>query len=191
MRAALCESTIAVRSIAIPFAFGIDEKQRQPVALAGRAAGARRDDQEIGGMAVDHKRLRAAQLETVAGTHRLQVDLQRTMFCALVDRERREQRAVRNPRQMRGLLRLASAARQSGRREHGGCEKRRRHQGAADFLHHHAGLDAAEPAAAEILRHQQAGKAHLGKRLPEIAGEVRWRPWHRAIAADATPAPCR
>ena len=34
---------------------GIDQEQRQPVAFAGRAAGARRDDQEIGGVAVDHE----------------------------------------------------------------------------------------------------------------------------------------
>ena len=50
-------------------------------------------------------------------------------------------------------------------------KKRRRHQGAADFLHHHAGLDAAKPAAAEILRHQQSGKSHLGERAPQIAGK--------------------
>src|ERR1700681_4583506 len=59
----------------------------------------------------------------------------------------------------------------SGSRQHGRGEKRRRHQGAADFLHHHAGLDAAEPAATKILRHQQPGKSHLGKRLPEIPGK--------------------
>ena len=74
-------------------------------------------------------------------------------------------------RQVLGFLRGAAAARQRGRRQHGGRKKRRRHQGAADFLHHHAGLDAAEPAAAEILRHQQAGKSHLGERLPQVAGK--------------------
>ena len=80
---------------------GIDQEQRQPVALAGRAARARRDDQEIGGVAVDHERLGAAQLEAIAGAHRLQSGLQRAMFCAFVNRERREQRAVRNFRQVR------------------------------------------------------------------------------------------
>ena len=152
---------------------GIDQEQRQPVALAGRARGARRDDQEIGGVAVDHKRLGAVELEAVAGTHRLHFGLQRAMLGAFVDRERRQQRAVGDLRQMLGLLRVAAAARQRRSREHGGRKERRRHQGAADFLHHHAGLDAAEPAAAEIFRHQQAGKSHLGKRLPELAGKSR------------------
>ena len=63
-----------------------------------------------------------------------------------------------------------------------------------DLLHHDAGLDAAEPAAAEILRHQQAGKSHFGKGLPEIAGKsdsvlavaqlTQMR--HRRLVADKT-----
>jgi hypothetical protein len=69
------------------------------------------------------------------------------------------------------LLCLAAAARQRGSRQHRGRQKRRRHQGATDFFHHHAGLDAAKPAATEVLRHQQAGKSHLGKRFPELPGK--------------------
>jgi len=45
-------------------------------------------------MAVDHKGFRAGKLETITGAHRLQFGLERAMFCALVDRERGEQRAV-------------------------------------------------------------------------------------------------
>src|SRR6201999_390075 len=33
-------------------------------------------------------------------------------------------------------------------------------------------LDTAERAAAEFFRHQQAGKSHLGKLLPKLAGET-------------------
>ena len=78
----------------------IDQKQRQPVALAGGAAGARGDDQEIGGVAVDHQGLVAVELESVAGAHRRHFGLQRSMLCAFIDRERGEQRAVGNFRQM-------------------------------------------------------------------------------------------
>ena len=123
-------------------------------------------------MAVDHKGLGAVQPEAVAGSHRLHFGLQRAMFCAFIDGERRQQRAIRDSGQMFGLLRGTSAARQRRRREHGGGKKWRRHQGAADFLHHHAGLDAAEPAAAEIIGHQQAGKSHLGESAPQVAGEA-------------------
>ena len=151
---------------------GIDQEQRDALGLAGRAAGARGDDQEIGGVTVDHQRLCALQLEAVAGARRLHRGLQRAMFCALVDRQRREQRACGNLRQIFRLLRRAAAARQRRGREHAGREERRRHQGAADLFHDDAGLDAAEPAAAEFFRHQQAGEAHLGKALPELAGEA-------------------
>jgi hypothetical protein len=96
---------------------------------------------------------------------------------------------------MLGFLRGAAAARQRGRRQHGGGQKRRRHQRAADFLHHHTGFDAAQTAAAEILRHQQAGKTHLGESLPQVAGEsgrilgVAQLPQmrHRRLVADKPP----
>ena len=51
-------------------------------------------------MPVDHERLVAVELESVAGTHRLHLGLQRAMFCALVDGERGEQRTVGDLRQM-------------------------------------------------------------------------------------------
>src|SRR5437868_15249815 len=95
------------------------------------------------------------------------------MFGALVDRERRQKRPVRNLRKMRGLLRRAAAARKRRGREHRGAKKRRRHQRAADLFHHHTGLDGAEPTAAKILRHQKAAKSHLSKGLPELTGKSR------------------
>ena len=171
--------------------FGIDQEQRQPVAFAGSARGARRDDQQIGGMAVDDEGLGAVQLEAIAGSHRLHFGLQRAVFCAFIDGERRQQRTIRDFGQMLGFLRGTSAAQQRRRREHGGRKKRRGHQRAADLLHHHAGLDAAEPAAAEAVGHQQAGKSHLGECCATDRAKNRWRPWNREAAADATPAPCR
>ena len=123
-------------------------------------------------MAVDHKGLRSREPEAVAGADRLELGVQRAMFRALVDRKRGEQASGRDLRQMLGLLRRAAAARQRGRGEHRGGQERRRHQGAADLLHHDAGLDEAEAAAAEFFRHKQAGKSHLGETLPELAGKA-------------------
>jgi len=39
-------------------------------------------------VAVDHESLGAVELETVARAYRLQIDLQRAMFCALVNGKR-------------------------------------------------------------------------------------------------------
>ena len=117
-------------------------------------------------MAVDNQRLRTVEPESVAEANRLQPCLQRPMLCAFVHGERRHAFARGDFRQMLGFLCGAPAARQRGSGEHRGRQKRRWHQGAADLLHHDPGLDAAEPAAAEFLVHQQTGKAHLGKRLP-------------------------
>src|SRR5205814_1512222 len=47
-------------------ALGIDEEQRQSVAFAGRARAARRHDQKIGGVPIDHKGLVADKPKTVA-----------------------------------------------------------------------------------------------------------------------------
>ena len=64
MRAALCESTITVRSIAMPLALRIDQEQRQARRARRRARGARRHDQEIGDVAVDHEGLVAVEPES-------------------------------------------------------------------------------------------------------------------------------
>ena len=122
-------------------------------------------------MAVDHKGLVAHKPEAVTRTHRLHFCHQRAMLGPFVDGEGSEQRTIGDPRQMLGFLRGTAAARQRASREHRCGKKRRRHQVAADLLHHHAGLNAAQTAAAEILRHQQAGKTHLGERPPEVAGK--------------------
>ena len=113
------------------------------------------------------------------------------MFCALVDRERRQQGAVGNLRQILRLLRGIAATVQRRGRDHAGGEEGRRHQRAADLLHHHAGLDIAEAAAAELFRHQQAGKTHLGEGMPKLPGEADRDLCYRADAANAPPAPCR
>ena len=101
------------------FALGIDQKQRQSIALAGGARGAGRHDQQIGGVAVDHKGLGAAEPEAVAGAHRRHLSLQRAMLGAFVDGKRGQQRTIRDLRQVLGFLRGAAAARQGGSREHG------------------------------------------------------------------------
>src|SRR5256885_16490944 len=71
-------------------------------------------------MAVDHQGLVALEPEAVTGTHRLHLCHQRAMFCPFVDRERRQQRAVCDFRQVLGFLRAAGAAGQSGSSENGG-----------------------------------------------------------------------
>jgi hypothetical protein len=147
----------------------IHQEQRHALAFAGAACAARRNNYEVGHMAVDHERLGPVELEAVAGAHRLHVGLQRTMLCGLIDRKRCDQLARRDLWQIFAPLRLAAAARERRRREHCGRQEWRRRQVAADLLHHHAGLDAAESAAAEFFRYQQAGKAHLGERLPQFA----------------------
>ena len=48
------------------FCPGVDQEQRQAIAFAGRTRGAGRDDQQIGGVPVDHKGLVTLKLETVA-----------------------------------------------------------------------------------------------------------------------------
>src|SRR5690242_18230887 len=106
----------------------------------------------MGGVAIDHKGLCAIQPEAVAGTHRLHPCLQRSMLGPFVDCERRKQGAVGYFRQMLEFLRGAATARQRGSREYGGGKKRRRHQGAADLLHHYAGFDATKTATAETFR---------------------------------------
>ena len=171
---------------------GVDQEQRQAVALADGACGARGDDEEIGDVAVDDERLGTRELETVAGAHGLQVGLQRAMLCALVDRKRREQRAVGNFWQVLGFLRGIAATVQRRGRDHAGGEERRRHQGAADLLHHDAGLHETKPAAAELFRHQEAGKTHFGEGVPKLLGEAggvfaiaqRSQVRHRRLVAD-------
>ena len=191
MRAALCASTMTVRSVAMPLALGSTRNSvspsRSPAAPALRAATIRRS---------------ATWPSTTSALAPLSLKpLPERTACMLVCSGRclapsstasaASSEPVGDLRQILGLLRGAAAARQRGRRQHRGRQERRRHQGAADLLHHHAGLDTAEPAAAELFRHQQAGKSHLGKRLPELAGKAGRVLAVAQAAADATPAPCR
>ena len=169
MRAALCESTIIVRSVTMPLAFGIDQKQRQPVAFAGGAGGARGDDQEIGGVAVDHKGLVAVELESVAGTHRGMLVCSGRCFAP----SSMASAASSEPSEIFGRYCDFCAS----------LPPRDRAEAASTLVARNGdgikvrpissittpASTAAEPAAAEFLRHQQAGKSHLGKGLPELA----------------------
>ena len=150
----------------------IDQEQGDALGLLVAAGGARRHDQHVGHVAIDDEGLCALQLETVAGAGGLQRNRVRTMLWPLIDRERADDRSVGDLRQILALLRLAAGARKRRRREHRGCQERRRHQRVADLLGDNPGLDAAERGAAELFRHQQAGKAHLAESLPEVAGEA-------------------
>ena len=65
--------------------------------------------EEIRDMAVDHQGLVALEPEAVTGTHRLHLCHQWAMLCPFVDRERGQQRAVCDFRQVLGFLRGAAA----------------------------------------------------------------------------------
>jgi len=76
MRAALCESTITVRSVSMPLLLGPTRNRGQPGgASPALPARARCDDQEVGCVTVDHERLGAVELKAVAGSHGLELGL--------------------------------------------------------------------------------------------------------------------
>ena len=89
-----------VRSMLDALGLRIDQEQRDAVRLVVAAGGARRHDQQVGHVAVDHEGLCALQLEAVAGAGGLQRDRVRTMLRPLVDRERADDRSVGDLRQM-------------------------------------------------------------------------------------------
>ena len=172
MRAALCASTIAVRSVATPFVLGSTRNSvspsRSPAAPALRAATIRRS-------AVwpsTTKALSPESLKPLPERTACSLVMQRAMFWRL---RRSPARPAASHRDIFGRYCDFCASlppRDSADAASTRCRQiRRRHQGAADLLHHDAGLDAAEPAAAERFRHQQAGKSHLGKGLPQLAGK--------------------
>ena len=105
-------------------ALRIDQKQRQSVAFAGAASAARRDNQQIGNMTVNHEGLGPDQPESVTGADGLQADLQRPMLRMFVHRQRGEQRAIGDLRQIRRLLCRIATAQQRRRAEHRRGEER-------------------------------------------------------------------
>ena len=168
MRAELWASTMMVRSIATPLVFGLTRNSVMPLRSLSAPEVRAATTITSATWPSTTKPLAPLRRKPLPERSALSLIVCGRCFGALVDRERAEQRALGDLRQMLRLLRLAAGARDRRRGQHGGRKERRRQQRVADLLGNDAGLDVAEARAAEFLRHQQAAEAHLGKGLPHL-----------------------
>ena len=123
-------------------------------------------------MTVDHEGLRAVEPETVGVSGGGKRDAARLVLGAFVDRQRGDELAGGDARQMLGFV-LGGAGEPDGARgDDRGREERGGGERAPHFLEQHAGLDIAEPDAAELLGDQHAGPAHFGEPVPQRAGKA-------------------
>ena len=156
-----------------------DREQGHAVRGRRRAGGARGDDEQVGDMAVRDELLLARQLEAVARAFGVHRDLV-AVLGALVDRERGDGLAREDAGEpalgLRGALQRLD-------RGDGGGEERGGRQVAPDFLQHHARLDMAEAEPASVFADQDAGEAHFGELLPQVAAEAGRRRSRRAARA--------
>jgi hypothetical protein len=83
---------------------GVDQKQRHALLIVDAACGARRDDEEIGDMAVDHEGLGAVESETVGVSGGGKRDAARLVLGAFVDRQRGDELAGGDAGQMLVLV---------------------------------------------------------------------------------------
>jgi hypothetical protein len=159
IRAALCESTVGVRST------------RTPVRIAGFARGSRDYNQKIRNVAIKHESLGAVELEAIAGASRGRRGFFRVMLCEFVDRQRSDQIAGDDSRQVSFFLLVGTRASDGCRSKNRGREKGGGRQRAAQFLRHDAGLDVSESQPAVVLRDENSRPAHLDEVFPQRAGE--------------------
>ena len=123
-------------------------------------------------MAVDDECLLRREAEAVARALGLERDLYAGGAWRLRRSRARRAVAARDARQVLRLLRALLPRASADDRRTAVDKERRGQQVAADLLQHDARLDMAEPEAAVILADQDAGEAHLGERLPQIAAEA-------------------
>jgi hypothetical protein len=127
-----------------------DEEQGDPVAVARRAGGAGGDDQQVGGLAVDHEGLGPVQgTKPLPALHRRQRGVQRRVVRAFVDGQGRDGLAGGDLGQPRGLLGVGAAQHQGRGRDQGGGEQGRGHQVAAGLFQDQAQAQIAEGRAVE------------------------------------------
>ena len=141
-----------------------------PIAIPPLAGDARRHQQSIGAVAVQHDALGAIQHPRRAILPRRGGDIGEVVARLPLDmRERQLQLALRDLRQQRLLLRgVAGAPQQSAAQDDGG-EVRLQHQAAAERLHHDHRLDRPAAEAAMRFGERQAEQAEFGVLLPDGA----------------------
>ena len=156
-----------------PFALPGTRNSVMPFCVARLAARARGNDEHIGRAAIEHEGLLAGELPAVAGFRRRQRDLLRRVMRAFVDGERA--RSLCLPRSSAAssafcasLPPSSSAVVAVERRR----DQWRRRQRAAGLFEHQTQRQITEPRAAEFLRNENAGPAHLGHLAPSGAVEA-------------------
>ena len=138
---------------------------------ADAALGAGRNDDQVGGVAVDHEHLRAGQGVAVAALGGGQGDAGLVPLAArLGEREGGDGLAAGDAGQVRGLGGLVTAVDQRVRGEHDGAEERGAQQRAAHLLEHDAELDVAVARATELLGDDETLQAELLAHLAPHGG---------------------
>src|SRR4029453_7425468 len=132
------------------------------------AAVAERDDEEVGGLRVEHLHLRAR--ERAARERELYPPLVAAV-ARLEPRERRDLRAVGERREPAAALCVVARFADRGRGDRG-REKGRGEERAPHLSKHHDEIAPAEAGAAVRLGNRQAEPAELAHLLPEVAREA-------------------